>query len=110
MAVKAFQAGDVVFLKLEGDFAPAWRQALVASVSRKKGTIYLVVRVLDPELEGKESNLTIFELGQQKFILVQGSAKRLRIQCGASVHRALEADPKALLEKSVSVMAEGDLQ
>ena len=100
----------MVFLKLEGDFVAAWRQGLVASVSRKKGTIYLVVRVLDKELENKESGLTSFDLEQNKFILVQGSAKKLRSQCGASTHRALEIDTKMLLDKAVTVLSEGDLQ
>lgn len=71
MALKIYEPGDVVFLKLEGDFVPAWRQGLVASVSRKKGTIYLVVRVLDKELENKESGLTSFDLEQNKFILMK---------------------------------------
>ena len=110
MALKTYEPGDVVFLKLEGDFVPAWRQGLVASVSRKKGTIYLVVRVLDKELENKESGLTSFDLEQNKFILVQGSAKKLRSQCGASTHRALEVNTKMLLEKAVTVLSEGDLQ
>lgn len=110
MALKTYEPGDVVFLKLEGDFVPAWRQGLVASVSRKKGTIYLVVRVLDKELENKESGLTSFDLEQNKFILVQGSAKKLRSQCGASTHRALEIDTKMLLDKAVTVLSEGDLQ
>ena len=110
MALKTYEPGDVVFLKLEGDFVPAWRQGLVASVSRKKGTIYLVVRVVDKELENKESGLTSFDLEQNKFILVQGSAKKLRSQCGASTHRALEVNTKMLLEKAVTVLSEGDLQ
>ena len=109
MALRPYQPGDVAFLKLEDNFTPPWRQGLVASVSKKKGTIYLVVRVLEQELDGRESGLTCFELEQQKFIMVQGSAKRLRHQCGAAIHRALELDTRMLLDKAVQVMAAGDL-
>ena len=68
------------YLRLEGDFHPPWRQALIVTEPKKRGRQILVVRAADKEIENKTDQLTFFSCEGMSFILVEGTAEKLRSQ------------------------------
>jgi len=99
------------YLRLEGDFHPPWRQALIVTEPKKRGRQILVVRAADKEIENKTDQLTFFSCEGMSFILVEGTAEKLRSQCPADIsHRALEVDVKKLFAKASQVVEEESLQ
>eukprot|EP00434_Breviolum_minutum_P009431 symbB.v1.2.008306.t1/scaffold499.1/size195312/12 len=96
---------------LTGDFHPPWRQALIVTEPKKRGRQILVVRAADKEIENKTDQLTFFSCEGMSFILVEGTAEKLRSQCPADIsHRALEVDVKKLFAKASQVVEEESLQ
>ena len=106
MSVKV---GSTTYIRLEG-FVPAWRQAVLLDVKRKG--FHLAVRVTDAELEGEDEkwkNLTFFEVGGCKFLLVEGDSSRTRSTCLVP-HRSLEVEPAVILAAAASVLENEDAQ
>lgn len=97
--------GSTTSLKLEG-FSPAWRQGLVVSEEQKKGRFFLAVRVLASELD---EHLTSFRVDDNIFILVVGTAEKIRPSC-SEVFRALETPHEAVLLKAQNAMTAESLQ
>ncbi len=99
------------YLRLEGEFHPPWRQALIVTGPVKRGRQILVVRAADKEIENKLDQLTFFSCEGMSFILVEGTAEKLRSQCPAdTAHRALEVDVSKLFAKASKVVEEEELQ
>lgn len=102
-----FRIGATAYLKLDGGFDPPWRQCLVVTPPSKKGKNFLAVRVREGELQGKWKDLSSMELGEQRFILVEGTVERLRVKC-PDAHCALEVSSNALLVEALQMVeAEG---
>lgn len=102
-----FKVGDSAYLKLDGGFDPPWRQCMVVTPPTAKGKNFLVVRVRGGELQGRWKDLSSMELGEQKFILVEGTVDRLRTRC-TQPHCSLEVNPNALLVEAMQLVeAEG---
>lgn len=104
---KGKKLGDLCFLKLDG-YQPPWRQAVVVKEGKGSKSI-LVVRVLEKEIEHKADQVSFFETGGEKFLLVEGKANQLRPTC-LSPHRALEMEVQKLISCSKAKLADEDLQ
>lgn len=103
---KSRKVGDLCFLKLDG-YQPPWRQAIVAKEGKGTKSI-LVVRILDQEIEDKAEEVSFFETGGSKFMLVEGRANQLRSTC-LEPHRALEIESRKLIACSKTKLADEDL-
>ena len=99
--------GEICFLKLDG-FDPAWRQAVVVQTNLRGARLYLACRVLEQETEELESEFTCFDAKGVTFLLVEGRSGQTRPTCQWT-HRALEVDPKIILERAKDVLESADL-
>ena len=100
------KAGDQVFLKLD-EFSPSWRQALVVHVS-SRNHLTLLVRVESAEIADQIEQVSLFETKGQKFLFVEGKKEQVRLSC-PHPHRALEVNPKLLLEKGKEMISGGEV-
>ena len=101
------EVGEQAFLRLDG-FDPSWRQSLVVVSHRKRNKLVCIVRVLDQEISGIHDQVTFFELGGSKYILVEGRSEQLRRTC-SQPHRALEQTPDRLLARCQEVLEQDGL-
>ena len=101
------EVGDQIFLRLDG-FDPGWRQALVVVSHRKRNKLVCAVRVLDQEIADIVDQVTFFEQGGNKYILVEGHREQLRKTC-SQPHRALELRADLLLAASQEVLERDSL-
>ena len=99
--------GEQAFLRLDG-FDPSWRQSLVVVSHRKRNKSVCIVRVLDQEISGIHDQVTFFELGGSKYILVEGRPEQLRGTC-SQPHRALEQKRDRLLARCQEVLEQDSL-
>ena len=101
------EVGSVCYLKLD-QLTPAWRQAVLVQVGRKRDRQVLAVRVTREELKARQLEAA-FETQDAPFLLVEGKREQLRASC-AGRHRALELEADDVLHHGQEALNAGDMQ
>ena len=107
MVETAFRKGDVCFLKLDG-FSPAWRQAVVVHTNLRGAQLFLACRVLNSEIENLDAKVTVFDLKESLFMLVEGKPRQTR-RSFTGTNRALEVDPQLIVDGAKAILESADL-